>query len=223
MTIPLDPTLKGTEARLWKLIEQRMKPGVDTRELDERVWNLFGEEWAIMCTDLAGFSRRVAEFGIIHFLQVIYEHKKLVFPIIEAHDGILVKAEADSLMLLFKRPEQAMRCAIAMQHACQNLSARRKPEEQVLLCVGIGFGRVLRVGESDVYGAEVNAASKLGEDTARADEILATEAVRDALESMRQHTERASSTLDVTFEPLGTAVVGCEHPLRVTYPRHQRA
>jgi adenylate cyclase len=207
MTIPLDPTLKGSEARLWKLIEERMKPGVDTKALDSRVWDLFGEQWAIMATDLAGFSRRVAEFGIIHFLQVIYEHKKVVFPIVEAHDGILVKAEADSLLLLFKRPDQALHCAVAMQHACQQLNSRRVPEEQVLLCVGIGSGRVLRVGESDVYGAEVNGASKLGEDTARANEILVTGAVRDSL----------GDPPDLTFDPI-TPPVGLERAFRVTYP-----
>jgi class 3 adenylate cyclase len=184
-----------------------MKPGVDTKAIDERVWNLFGEEWAVVATDLAGFSRRVAEFGIIHFLQVIYEHKKVVFPIIEAHDGILVKAEADSLLFLVKRPEVAMRCAISMQHACQQLNARRVPEEQVLLCVGIGFGRVLRVGESDVYGGEVNGASKLGEDTAKANEILVTGAVKESL----------AEEPDLRFEPID-APVGVPSAFRVGYP-----
>jgi class 3 adenylate cyclase len=208
MTAPLDPTLKGSEARLWKLIERRMEPGVDTQSVDRRIWDLFGEEWAIVATDLAGFSRRVAEFGIIHFLQVIYEHKKILSPVIESHDGILVKAEADSLLLLFKRPDVALDCAIAMQHACQQLSMRRVPQEQVLLCVGIGVGRVLRVGESDVYGEEVNAASKLGEDTARAGEILVTDAVREKVGDYRPA---------LRFEPID-AVVGCEQPFRVIYP-----
>jgi class 3 adenylate cyclase len=208
MTAPLDPTLKGSEARLWKLIEERMQPGIDTKALDERVWDLFGEDWAVMTTDLAGFSRRVAEFGIIHFLQVIYEHKKLLFPIVEGRDGILVKAEADSLLLLFKRADTALACAVEMQHACQQLSARRVPEEQVLLCVGIGYGRVLRVGESDVYGEEVNAASKLGEDTAKAGEILVTQAVRD----------KVGELPSLVFEPL-EGVAGCASPFRVGYPR----
>jgi class 3 adenylate cyclase len=208
MTAPLDPTLKGSEARLWKLIEERMKPGIDTKALDERVWDLFGEDWAVMTTDLAGFSRRVSEFGIIHFLQVIYEHKKLIFPIVEARDGILVKAEADSLLLLFKRADTAVACAIEMQHACQQLSARRVPEEQVLLCIGIGYGRVLRVGESDVYGEEVNAASKLGEDTAKAGEILVTQAVR----------EKVGDMPGLGFDSLD-AIVGCSAPFRVGYPR----
>jgi adenylate cyclase len=208
MTAPLDPTLKGSEARLWKLIEKRMEPGVDAQAIERRIWDLFGEHWAIVATDLAGFSRRVSEFGIVHFLQTIYEHKKVLFPIIEAHDGLLVKAEADSLILLFKRSELALECSIAMQHACQQLSARRVPEEQVLLCVGIGFGAVLRVGESDVYGEEVNAASKLGEDTARAGEILVTRSVR----------EQVGDRVGVTFEPLD-AIVGCEQPFRVGYAR----
>ena len=74
-------------------------------------------------------------------------------PIVAAHDGILIKVEADSFLIIFKRPERALRCAIEMQHACQKLNHRRLPEEQVLLCLGIGFGRILRIGDSDVFGA----------------------------------------------------------------------
>lgn len=50
----------------------------------------------------------------------------------------------------------------------------------MLLCVGIGYGRVLRIGDLDVFGAEVNAASKLGEDIAKANEVLVTQAARAA-------------------------------------------
>ncbi len=55
---------------------------------------------------------------------------------------------------------------------------KKKPdEEDVLLCVGLGYGQVLRIGDADVFGREVNAASKLGEDIAKAGEILVTNAV----------------------------------------------
>ncbi len=59
--------------RLQKLIEMRLEPGADKDMIDKRIWDLFGEKWAVMFTDLSGFSRQVAEFGIVHFLQVIYE------------------------------------------------------------------------------------------------------------------------------------------------------
>jgi class 3 adenylate cyclase len=174
-------TLKGSSARLWKLVEERAQPGADVARIDQRIWDLFGEEWAILFTDLAGFSRQVAKFGIIHFLQVILEQKSLLLPIAEAHDGILIKIEADSFMILFKKPVHALNCAIAMQSRCASLNARRSAEEQVILCCGIGFGRMLKIGDDDVFGHEVNIASKLGEDTAKGEEILVTRAAREAI------------------------------------------
>ncbi len=202
-----DARLKGSEVRLWALIEERTRPSADTARIDERIWDLFGEEWAVMFTDLAGFSRRVAEFGIIHFLQIIYEHKQLLSPIVAAHDGVLIKVEADSFLIIFKRASSAIRCAIAMQHACQDVNKRRRPEEQVLLCLGIGFGRILRIGDVDVFGREVNAASKLGEDTAQANEVLLTEAARQA----------AGELPGVTFEPIDAQVAGSDRNFRAIY------
>lgn len=199
-----------TEERLWRLIEERTKSGANTESIDERIWDLFGEEWTIMFTDLAGFSRHVASFGIIHFLQVIYEHKKLLLPIVEEKCGILLKAEADSLMIVFKRPASALAAAIEMQRACQQANQRRIAEEQMLLCVGLGTGHVLRIGEEDIYGSEVNAASKLGEDTAKANEILVTDAFKQAIED-------DAAKLGVTFELLETEVPGTAKSWRVRY------
>ncbi len=175
-----EDSLKGSPARLWKLIEERGLPGADTDAIDRRIWDLFGQEWAVVFTDLVGFSRQVARFGIIHFLQIILEQKRLLLPIIERHDGILIKLEADSLLILFRQASAAVTCTIAMQRACHALNERRVPEEQVILCAGIGHGRLLKIGDVDVYGQEVNAASKLGEDTAKGNEILATAAARAA-------------------------------------------
>ena len=175
-----EDSLKGSPARLWKLIEERGLPGADTDAIDRRIWDLFGQEWAVVFTDLVGFSRQVARFGIIHFLQIILEQKRLLLPIVERHDGILIKLEADSLLILFRQASAAVICTVAMQRACQALNERRVPEEQVILCAGIGHGLLLKIGDVDVYGQEVNAASKLGEDTAKGDEILATAAARAA-------------------------------------------
>lgn len=173
--------VKGGEARLWSLIEQRTHPMADTAAIDARIWDLFGDTMAVMFTDLTGFSRQVVSFGIIHFLQEIFEQKRLLIPIVADHDGLLLKIEADSFLIVFRRIEKALACAVAMQRACQNLNQRRIPEEQVLLCVGLGYGKVLRIGDVDVYGAEVNAASKLGEDIAKANEILITAEAKTAL------------------------------------------
>ncbi|MCS6798405.1 MAG: adenylate/guanylate cyclase domain-containing protein [Myxococcota bacterium] len=205
----VDERVKGSEQRLWSLIEARAVPGADVRRIDQRIWDLFGETWAVLVTDLAGFSRQAAAFGIIHFLQIIHEKRKLLLPVAADHDGIVLKMEADSLMVLFRKAASAVRCAVEMQRVCQRTSERRSPEEQLLLCVGIGYGRVLRVGDTDVWGSEVNAASKLGEDVAKAGEILVTEAVREA----------AGDLPEVQYVDLGLAVPGSAQNHRVRYAR----
>ena len=168
----------ASEDRFEKLIKERLQPGADKAMIDERIWDLFGEEWCIMFTDLSGFSRGVAQFGIIHFLQTIYESERLLIPVIDDFDGILLKVEGDSFMVLFKKVRKAINAAIRMQQILKKYNTDKSREEQVLLCVGLGYGKVLKIGDSDVYGAEVNAASKLGEDIAEAWEILVTETVK---------------------------------------------
>lgn len=168
----------ASEDRLAKLINERLQPGADTARIDARLWDLFGEEWAVMFTDLSGFSRQVAEFGIIHFLQVILEAQRILIPCIDGHDGILLKLEGDSMLVIFRNVKKSIGCAIAMQRAVKEYNRGRPDTEQILLCIGLGFGKMLRIGDQDVFGAEVNAASKLGEDTARAWEILVTDNVK---------------------------------------------
>jgi class 3 adenylate cyclase len=199
-----DRDLGRSAIRLWKMIEERAETGTDVAAIDQRIWDLFGEEWTVMFTDLAGFSRNVEEFGIVHFLQVIWDHTRLLTPVIADHDGLLLKTEGDSMLLLFRRPRRAVDCALAMQRACAQVNQRRRPEDQILLCIGVGHGRVLRIGDEDVWGQEVNAASKLGEDTAKAGEILVT------AELHAQLTADAS----FRFEPIG-AVTGSKQNYRL--------
>ncbi len=169
---------RGSEERLERLIQERLQPGADKARIDQRIWDLFGEDWCVMFTDLSGFSRQVAEFGIIHFLQIIHESERLLIPVIEDYEGILLKVEGDSFLVIFRNPQKAMRCAIGLQQLLEQYNRERTPEEKILLCVGLGYGRMLRIGDSDVFGAEVNAASKLGEDMAKAGEILVTGSFR---------------------------------------------
>lgn len=198
---------KCSETRLWGLIEDRCQPGADVEAIDQRVWDLFGEEWAIMFTDLSGFSRRSAEYGILHFLQTIHESHKLLLPIVIEHDGVLIKSEADSYLILFKRASRALECAIAMQHTCQQASARRSDEEKILLCLGIGYGRILRIGDDDAYGSQVNIASKLGEDTAKTNDVLLSKEAWEAIGEFE----------GVTFERLEAAVSISEINYRAIY------
>jgi class 3 adenylate cyclase len=205
----MDSLLKSSEARLWQMIDERIDAGKNTADVDRRIWDLFGETWAIMFTDLSGFSRQVEAFGILHFLQIIWEHKKLLAPVIAKHDGILIKVEADSLLLIFRKASSAVACGIEMNRVLDEVNKGRSEETKILLCLGIGYGPVLCIGDVDVYGQQVNAASKLGEDTARAHEILLTKEAMDA----------AGAVPHTTYERLDVVVAGSPENYRLRYPR----
>ena len=198
--------ISASEDRLEKLISQRLEPGADKAQIDARIWDLFGEEWCVMFTDLSGFSRDVAQFGIIHFLQTIVESERMLVPVIEDHDGILLKTEGDSFLIIFRNIKKGVLCAIKMQETLQEYNQSRSAEEKVLLCVGIGYGKMLRIGDTEVFGQEVNAASKLGEDIAKSGEIIATQAVVDQ-----------AKDINLTWEKLLQAPKGMGDAFKLKY------
>ena len=195
----------ASEDRLQKLIAARVKAGADTAAIDRRIWDLFGEEWCVMFTDLSGFSRGVAEFGIIHFLQMIYEAERILVPVVEAHDGILLKVEGDSFFVIYRNVDKAIAASIEMQRTTRRYNEGRDPVEHVLLGVGLGFGEMLRIGDDDVFGNEVNSACILGETFAKPYEILITQAVRDACGETH------------AFEPIEPVPPGANGAYRVAY------
>lgn len=144
-----------------------------------------------MATDLSGFSRGVAQFGIIHFLQTIFESERILIPIVEKHGGDLLKIEGDSFLVIFRDPHDALRASIEMQNAVRRYNEDKHAEEQVLLGVGLGYGRVLRIAPQEVYGNEVNSACILGETYAKGYDILVTQSVRDRIDAQCEAFEPA--------------------------------
>ena len=169
------------DPRLTALLDARVG-SADRAALDEEIWRAFGEEWCIMATDLSGFSLRVAEEGIIPVLQTIHESSRILIPLVEQHGGQLLKMEGDSFLVIFRHVENALRAAIEMQRALRRYND--STDAQVLLGVGLGYGRVLRAAEAEVYGGEVNSACILGETHAKGYEILVTQAVRDLAQGL---------------------------------------
>lgn len=206
MRIARRVNISASEERLSRLIEDRMRPGSDKALIDQRIWDLFGETWCVMFTDLVGFSRAVDTFGITHFLQSIFVAETELVPLIDEHDGILLKSEGDSMLVIFRNPTKALTCAVEMQRHLHRYNAGAPDADDVLLCVGLGYGHLLKIGDVDVFGAQVNAASKLGEDTAKAQEILVTDGFKDALVASKH-----------AFEPIDVVPPGAKAAFKVLY------
>ena len=90
------------------------------------------------------------------------------------HAGLLLKNIADSQMVIFRDPEKALRACIAAQRAIARHNERLLEADRVYLGCGLGYGEVLKLGDEDVFGVEVNFSAKLGEDLAGPFDIFLT-------------------------------------------------
>jgi class 3 adenylate cyclase len=172
--------------RTRKLVERLSRrarlTSADLRQaMDARIRKDLTAQRAIVFTDTADFTTRTARDGILHFLMLFDRTVRTLEPVIRKHHGDVVKVEGDSMLLRFLDVASACRAIVDMEAALrrQNRTALRK--DAVRFSYGIGWGEVLDL-EEDIFGLEVNLASKLGEDLAEPGEALLTPSAALALD-----------------------------------------
>ncbi len=157
--------------------------------LDARTAKALSRKLAVVFTDTDDFTKRVERHGMLHFLMVFGRGLRTLRKVVARQGGRFVKVEADSLLLAFPDVERACRGCRAMRAALKRINLGRPPHERLDFSFGIGYGEVFDLG-SDLFGLEVNLASKLGEDRARRGEILLTPGAASALSTGRARLAR---------------------------------
>jgi len=156
---------------------------------------------AILVIDSCGFSRTVRSAGIIHFLALLERLERLIVPIIAATGGRLLRREADNIFAVFPDAAAATTAAAAIIRDVDVANGPLPAGDEIYVSAGVGFGEVLAVGADDLFGDQMNLASKLGEDLAQKSEILLTLAAYAALADSSWQFEEANfsvSGLDLT-------------------------
>lgn len=156
------------------LLQQRLAaPDANARaRIDEEIRSRWERPRAVLISDMSGFSRITRQEGILHFLGMIVRMQAICGPIIEDHDGKLVKVVADNLFACFATAQAATLAAIEMQRACLAASTDLREDHRVELGIGIAAGPILDLDGEDFYGDPVNVAAKLGEDIADGGDLL---------------------------------------------------
>lgn len=161
--------------------------------LDAALWAGFGRVGTVLVVDMAGFTLRSKSLGITHYLALIRRMRLVADRLLPRHEGELVRFEADNLFATFEEPTPALAFTVALLDAVNTDNAPRDEADQVHLCAGLDHGAFL-ADRSDFFGDPVNMASKLGEDLARPNEVLVTQAI----------VERVSAEWASAFEEIGT-------------------
>jgi adenylate cyclase len=201
MTEGAERTERGREVLRSLLYEYNEHPSERPRILQE-IHRRFNREHALLIMDAAGFSRTVKAVGIVHVLALLERLERIVRPQVEAHRGRILRREADNVFAVFPHPRDAVECIVQVIEELRAVNEALPEEEEMFVSAGIGFGTVLAIGEDDVYGDEMNLASKLGEDLVRPEEVLLTPAAHAAL----------AGTDTFTFQEVGVTISGLESP-----------
>jgi class 3 adenylate cyclase len=166
---------------LRQLLSERNQAGDRTAEIDEQIRRTFERTVAVLVLDMVGFSRLSLKHGIIHYLSMIARMDLAACPAVEGNGGRVVKQEADNLYAVFETPVLALEAALDIFRSFEAVNGVTPSDSDIRGSIGIGYGPTLLIGEEDLYGCEVNTASKLGEDLAGASEIILSGAAHDAL------------------------------------------
>ncbi|HVM90520.1 MAG TPA: adenylate/guanylate cyclase domain-containing protein [Verrucomicrobiae bacterium] len=165
---------------LYNLLDIRITHPDRAKQIDKQIVKEFQKTRSIFVLDMSGFSRLVQRYGIIHYLAMIQRMRQVVGPAVERFGGMVVKFEADNCFAVFNNPDKALEAALAIHHDLEIANLATENDSDVYVSIGIGHGPVLLFCE-DMYGNELNLASKLGEDVAERNEILLTEAAKRGL------------------------------------------
>jgi adenylate cyclase len=151
------------------------------KNLEQRLWDTYGAEFAVFVLDMSGFSLLTRKYGIVHYLSMVRRMQLTTEPIVKSYGGTMIKYEADNCFAVFPDPLSAVNAAVAMQHAFTASNLLTSDDLDIHIACGIDYGKILVVGNQDCFGDPVNRASKMGEDIAAAGEVLITKEAKEMI------------------------------------------
>ncbi len=159
----------------WDEVKRLADANPDHQRFSEVLDEQFGTEAAVVISDMGRFSSRTRKYGIAFIFRLFIELDTLARPVVARHHGRIYKKVGDDFFIRFSRGVDAVKAVIELQALLAERNAQRPKDEEIMFCVGIGEGHFLEI-EDDLWGAQLNETSKLGEDLADSDDVLITDA-----------------------------------------------
>lgn len=163
--------------------------------IDAEIRKRFERTVAVLVLDMCGFSRLTAKHGVIFYLAMIRQMHAAAMPAVRDNRGVTIKTEADDLFAIFPTPGDALEGALDIHRSFAAINAAVPCDQDIHGTIGIGYGPTLVLDDADLFGHEVNLASKLGEDLGCGDEILLTAAAHGEFGAGENVFERMSYDL----------------------------
>ena len=132
----------------------------DTLNVDQR---LKITSLTFLFTDLKGSTALYERVGDLVAYDLVRQHFHVLYAIVAAEAGAVVKTIGDAVMATFSTPDRALAAALRMREEMTRINAERKNED-LLLKIGIHEGPCLAVtlnNSQDYFGRTVNMAARV--------------------------------------------------------------
>ncbi len=187
----------GSDESLRELLQKR-------QELDHKLESKYTKVLTVMFTDIKGSTQFYEIHGDIDGRILLEKHNQILNPILTEYKGRIIKSTGDGMLIVFDKPYEGVKAAIAMQNKLWEFNKGKKEQEQISVRIAINCGKVID-DEGDVYGLEVSIANRINSVT-NSNQILISQSMYEEVRNID----------DVTCRPLPPVnVKGIQMPLKL--------
>jgi class 3 adenylate cyclase len=130
------PSLRAEDADVDELLRM-------IANAEEALADRHSTDATVMITDMKSFSRMTQEQGTVATAKMIQRHRDLLLPIVLRAGGHGKSAGGDGLVAAFTSPDEALGAAVEIQRALKKYNAKKPPEQQIEVRVGLASGDVI--------------------------------------------------------------------------------
>src|SRR5262245_33852172 len=114
---------------------------------------------AIMCADVAGYSRLVRA-DEASALRLLTAHRSLTDRLISEYSGRIANTAGDGVIAEFPSSADAVQCALAIQEKLTISNEQIAEDRRMYFRIGVHVGEVM-VNNGDILGDDVNIAARM--------------------------------------------------------------
>lgn len=162
---------ESSETAVSELLRERLRLDAELQHYQQAITVLF--------VDIVGSTRFYEQHGDVAGLAMVQKFLDKLVPVIELHEGVVVKTIGDAILARFSTAINGVRCALAMQFSLLQHNLERAPVDQIHIRVALNSGFALIKG-SDIFGDVVNVCSRI-ESAAKPNDILISPSVFDQI------------------------------------------
>ncbi|MDY6973379.1 MAG: adenylate/guanylate cyclase domain-containing protein [Thermodesulfobacteriota bacterium] len=93
----------------------------EIKRLEKIIQEKFKKQVTVLFTDICGYTKYMDTRGDVNGRAMLQKHNDIAMPLIEKHDGMVIKTIGDAIMATFSNPLVAVKSSMAIQNSLYDI------------------------------------------------------------------------------------------------------